>query len=49
MNQYVISLQLAILQLTAAIKDMADGDLLMARERLALVVAALDKVTYPNG
>jgi len=35
-------------QLELAMLDMELNDLLKARERLALVVIALDRVTYPD-
>jgi hypothetical protein len=49
MNPDVKSLQYVKTELDTAIVEMASGDLLAARERLALIVAILDKVTYPNG
>ncbi len=47
-NQEAVSLQFAIEQLEHAEREMSEGALLDARERLALVVAALDRVCYPG-
>jgi len=49
MNSDVKTLQYVKVELDTATVEMASGDLLRARERLALIVAMLDAVTYPNG
>lgn len=46
MHPESITLRFVVEQLGLAIKEMSDGDMLRARERLALVVAVLDKITY---
>ncbi len=46
MHTESFTLRFVVEQLNLATKEMSDGDMLMARERLALVVAALDKITY---
>jgi hypothetical protein len=45
----VLTLQFVEQELNRVTRDLEAGDMLQARERLALVVAALDRVTYPNG
>lgn len=44
-----ITLKLISVQLEQALFEMEQGDLLRARERLAVVVAGLDRITYPSG
>ena len=43
-----ITLKLISVQLDLALVEMERGDLLRARERLAVIVTGLDRITYPD-